>query len=635
MNLYFLLRKASMLLVCVIASLHSYGFKFSDFPGVFKDRDTYILKNQYVDVNRTVDPVKASTIFIHTHGLSFVSGANMTFGEPLLDGAGKLVYNQLGIPQVKSRMSIIECDGGIPRSVDNFNKGDSRFRGTANVKFYGVDFYQFLNRRSDWDIAGTGTIEFHNCSLTIFPHQYNHVLANPNIIVDGLVIDHRSGGSACEMTVRPNHPIRNLEIIDNHPGTNIRHFVLLRGAADPANPLEIYQLSARNICMYRGWNSSYCNLINPRATIRKSADGVSWRGFLQTFRDLHVTVYDVETQNFAKNYEFYIKRTMDGSKFELFKNITSKDKFDVRLLEFLQPHGAVKNNFADSSRYEWAILRYDKNIISGNHQVKLTNEDGTNSLLPQFLYEDISITEKNPFNLNFYNRIDSLNQLYDLVKNWKIQRENLNIPTLGTMPLEVVRQQINLAPGWNLILDKNQLEVFKIVGTTIYIKANKLLPSQKFTSITAPSGTISFVSDEYIEMPFTDKDRDSYVKVIMIPDSDKLVVKDKTGKVYLDAYGSHGFAYKSSASEKVFVSRIKPDLTQATQFYQLSRTGMKNTFIVSFLADPTVFSHSDRTKIINAPKNVLYRMEKSNSMLERIESFSKYLKHKLEKNATK
>jgi hypothetical protein len=609
--------------ILLLVKIPIYSKKLNQASGnIGTNQSTFIVKTGNTTISEAIEDVKNCVVIIKNGGgLSFNTGADITFGEPLLDGSNNLIYDTEGLPKMKSRMMIVEENGSFARGVDNFNNWNCRFRGTANVKFYGVDYYQQLTNRSDFDVGGTGNVEFHNCRLivnTSSEAQYNHLFSNQNIIINGLTIDHRRAGASCEMSVRPINPIKNLELIDNNPGSNSRHFVILPGASHATIPLEIFQLKARNISLYSWAGNRVCHLINSRGEIYKSIEG---NAILKGFRDFTISVINSDTKTPASGSKFFIKRSGGSEAYTDFITLNSNGEANVRLLQFIQPNGSNTNTYQDNSNYNWAVVDYNRQIISGSHQVQFTNSDGQNNVNNQLLFPDNNITETNESTVSGYSTINNLEELYDYAKYWKIQQSNIETPSLSELLINVNGGTIELANQWNLVLNKNAGSVFSVdkLNKIITIKSTNLEATSKYTRLISTTGTISVVNDEYINFPYTDKDRDSYVRIINVNPTDNIKVMDGTVEMF-NRNGEFGFPYKSE--NKLYgIVLLTSEQVEAMKYYDLNNSGIDNKMSISFTTANNSFTQDDRTKLYETSEKTTEKIENNKALLKTIKDW--------------
>lgn len=623
----------SLLLLFLFGATSIQAKKLEDFANVTNDNGVLEVRTSNLVVGETLDPIKNQIIAIRDGGgLSFGNNANVEIGNPLLDGSGDIVLNSLGVPIMKSRMMIFEEHNAYNRENDNFNKPSSRFKGSANVKWYGVDFYKKGNNRNDFGVGGTGSVEFYNCRFVFGPsgtYQFNHFFGNPNIKVNGLFIDHRMNGAACEFAVRPTHPIRNLEIVDHNPSSTERHLVILRGALSSSSPFELFQLKVRNVALFLAANNEACHLINSKKEIYKAREN---NGILRGYRDFRISVLDADTKQPAKDMMFYIQRKASvGGSYSNRSSIGSDGRDTLRLLQFEQMPGQSLATFNDRSQYEFVVFAYHKQAVVGSHTVAFSLADGTNELLNLLAFDDNNISENDPTKVAVYGTIDNLDQLYDRAKYWKTQAGNTTTPSLAGLLVTGQGQQLTLAPDWNLKLDKNLSSAFAVDKTaqTITIKTNKLLSGTNFKKLQATTGTISVQNDELVDCPHTDKNRNSYVRIIGLDATDLVSVQDAGGTELLKSKGGEfGFAYQTTNAQYRLVLSIN-DGTEAMRLYNLNHSGIDNTFTIDFVTSDNSFKNTDRQELFHISGNTSDKIEGRDAQLKALLDWVRMLQKQL------
>lgn len=585
--------------------------------------DISVLKVQNVNVAiyQSIDDFKTLSISMRSSGgLSFISGSSVKFGEPLLDASNNLVYNSLGIPLMRSRMSIVEEANSNTRGADNHTSSTCRIRGNAQVKYFGVDYLIKNPNTTDFSVAGNGRVEFHDTKVVIesSSNTQRQVFANPNIWINGLTIDQKRpgvNGTILRFTARPNFAIKNLELVDNNPSSNSSQLELASSVMS-ATPFEINQLKARNIGLPGASATQECHLINTRGTTHKSQES---SGVLKGYRDFSISVLDGSTKQVAKGLKLYIQRKGPTKSYRNSIDLGTTGATSLRLLEFQQNAGQSLTTIGDSSNYELAIFSYKKQLIAGDHKVRYTNADGTNSLLKLLSFDDQAITQSDTNVVKVYSTLDNLDQLYDRTKYWKTKPGNASLPTVDELLLTEKGGHLEVATGWNLKLDKSLSSALVIdeATKTIKVKTTNLQPGQFVKKLRAPSGTISVTSDEELTCIYTDKDRDSYVSIVNMGATDNVKVKDGSTVLFQEV-GNFGFPYKSQSGNY----EVVVNLTDGTEFMRLfdrSQTGVDNRFSISF--DPTnnTFTDADRKFLFGTAGNTINTVEGDQAVLQTIQ----------------
>jgi hypothetical protein len=269
-------------------------------------------------------------------------------------------------------------------------------------------------------------------------------------------------------------------------------------------------------------------------------------------------------------------------------------------------HKYVPENFSISS--EMGEIDQQKNVIAYSNF---------------YLTEDDNITEKNINTVLAYSKIDSTTQLYDRLK--AMWRNNNNYPKVT-----VEGTTIRIPDNWDLILDKSLSQAISIdVGNKIIrVKTESLEPTEKIDKLISPNGTVTFASDEYINLPFTDETSNSYVKIVNVDPTDYIRVFDGN-TLKFERYGSYGFPY-NSANKNFKIELEKANGTKAMKLYDLNRTGIDNVFYISFIHAVNNFNLEDRTVLYQTPELTKDKLENNKRMLNNIKSWMIMLTKKIQ-----
>lgn len=346
---------------------------------------------------------------------------NATF---LIKNGGRLRFDD-NCTTTFTRCIFREEDDAGTYSTDNFNVvGEGRFFEGPNCApvFKGCQFQINTNGRTDFDVTnrnGGAAPTFRKtelgerCSIIINREtvgsqgtMFNH-LASPSLAIDGLIIDHKRSGGACEFGEIPS-TLNELTVVDNNPGSSERHVVVLTYRWPVGVTTQtIKKLQARNIGLWATVDDRTVILEDPIGRIEKATDlSNSYRAELVVKR-----TYKATSINPADNSSVtsrYVITGVDGTALD-----TSASTILQPLTQFVQER--LSTNIVDKSTYQVAVAKYGfQSFVKSITIPDTTNPDFFDDLI--LMYEDENITETDTALVQAYTEFTTANQIYDYLK---------------------------------------------------------------------------------------------------------------------------------------------------------------------------------------------------------------------------
>jgi hypothetical protein len=211
------------------------------------------------------------------------------------------------------------------------------------------------------------------------------------------------------------------------------------------------------------------------------------------------------------------------------------------------PQYYVLKTEANIPRTTWGLVVSDYEH-EYYYQERLFNNKVDEDVL---LFQDAAISENNIANLASIDTIREAGQIYDLAKAWKIQNANIQTPSLKELLMRYEDGDLKLAKDWSLKVSPNLPQVFSVDKTNkkIELRAKKIAPSTKFEKLVCTNGTIEIdnLNGADIDFPYTDMNRDSYVRIKDVLDNDTVLVNEMDGSQLAKYVGECGIAYQSVA----------------------------------------------------------------------------------------
>jgi hypothetical protein len=130
---------------------------------------------------------------------------------------------------------------------------------------------------------------------------------------------------------------------------------------------------------------------------------------------------------------------------------------------------------------------------------------GNNSLeVERVLFVDPNISEANKATVDAYTEIDTLDELYDRAKSWKVDNIDEEFPTTSDQLITSDGSKLDLG-SLNLMIDANASQAFSVNTSTntLTIKASSLSSTVKFSSIVT-TGTVTAQNGATIEFGYVD-----------------------------------------------------------------------------------------------------------------------------------
>ncbi len=294
---------------------------------------------------------------------------------------------------------------------------------------------------------------------------------------------------------------------------------------------------------------------------------------------------------------------------------------EIPTQEILKIDNSVSTNY-DRGRDLWEIVVAKYDCIYYN-QTRNFSEPIDEDII---LLKDKSITEPNETTVANYTQIDNAGQLYDYLKWMKIQNDNtIKTPTFATTLISETVNGLEIAPGWDLVLDPTAAAPVTVKANTntntntITVKTTKLLPDPKFKNLFC-TGTITIPANCAIDFPYKDKTTDSYVRIVDVDATDIVYFRDATNNNLLAEHvGECGFAY-SSQNRNLKIELKKANGDSAMRFYDMNKTGFLNVFRMGInnLLYETMFMPTDRLVLLSIVDSLDLRIHKKSALLNKL-----------------
>lgn len=182
-----------------------------------------------------------------------------------------------------------------------------------------------------------------------------------------------------------------------------------------------------------------------------------------------------------------------------------------------------KNN-DDTDLFDFHIWSYNYNYNKTTWELKGTQT----KLLSPVVTEDLSISESDQTVVNTYTDIDNLNELYDVVKNWKTQSSNLELPNIETLPVNPNAGTLEVINNYDVILDPLASDIFSLdtVSESITIRTSTLACWPELDNLVLQgSWALTLLNSASISCPYVDANANSLVTI-------KTPLPNQTIKVY-------------------------------------------------------------------------------------------------------
>lgn len=277
-----------------------------------------------------------------------------------------------------------------------------------------------------------------------------------------------------------------------------------------------------------------------------------------------------------------------------------------------------RNYVIDNVSSELEVKSYLHQFNSASYSItgevgKIDENGDVIDYINYYLKKDDNITNTNITAVLNYTELETTEKLYDRAKaEW---RNNDSYP-LFTASGGILR----LSDGWSINVDNTIATAYEvdIPTKTVTIKTDILAETSKFNRLICDGGEIKFINNENIDFPYSDINRDSYVRIINVDPTDVITVTDDSDVVLFDGYsGEFGYAYNSGAgNHKIILKKVND--VEAMKLYPLSNTGIENKFSISFVATHDDFTVDDRKVLYSAVGATVDSLEHDKRKLQRI-----------------
>lgn len=272
----------------------------------------------------------------------------------------------------------------------------------------------------------------------------------------------------------------------------------------------------------------------------------------------------------------------------------------------------------------------DPNYLISGEIGKIDADKNVQNYAKYFLLKDTRVTEEDFVKVSNYTKIHNANELYDYLKYlWSMDYKNPYISATGST--------LNIPTGWDLLIDRTIAAPVIIDNSakTIQVKADRIEPTDNINVIENEFGIIHSATDEYIAMPYIDKNNDSYVSVVNLQPKDSVAVYDASWNLQYSGTGVYGFPYFQNPATQYFITIFKEDGTVAAKRYTLDQAGLKNEYKMKFNSGVGEFTPRDRITLYEVPEITKDRTEQERRLLQEIQNWVRLLEGQLKKGYIK
>jgi hypothetical protein len=258
---------------------------------------------------------------------------------------------------------------------------------------------------------------------------------------------------------------------------------------------------------------------------------------------------------------------------------------------------------------------------------KINPDESVKDYYDYHLKTDDNISNKDFDAVLLYTKIDSSDQLYDVLKaKWREYEGIEEYPLL-----KAKGGILYLNDGWNLSVDKNAGSLCDVntATRTVTVRADVIKDTERFNRLICSKGNIKLINNANIDFPYTDSIRDSYVRIINLDASDKVSVKYEDNTLFKEYFGEFGFPYKSRDEKFKIIVDLHTGV-EALKLYDLNNAGIENKFSVGFEEKNKLFKIEDRKILNTLQDSIINELETDEELLPIHDALIKYINKKVQ-----
>lgn len=403
----------------------------------------------------------------------------------IIKNGGKLKFGQDCATTFIRCLFLEEDDAGAFPSDNYTSATTGRFYGDVSCApiFKGCQFQVNIDSRSDFDISilsssptftrtdlGERTMIMINRESDVSQGvQYNH-FASGLMSIDGLIVDHRRAGGAFEFGDIPS-TTSDLTIVDNDPGSNSRHVVILTDEWDVGVTAQtINRLQCRNVALW-GTGGKTVTLLDPVGRIEKTDDlPNSYQAKLVVCRTYQSTAHD--PVNGVDVSSRFVITGVDGTTLD-----TYAISINQAVSQFEQDFLSL--TIIDKSTHRIATAKYGFHSFVVALVVADTVEEHLHEDIA-LMRPDINLTEANAATVGAYTEIANSAELYDFMKLFEEVRTD-DDTLVGESYVTALGEVLDFG-SLDVTIDPTFVEVVEHLPTEIKVKAS-YIDATTFTSI--------------------------------------------------------------------------------------------------------------------------------------------------------